>query len=91
MRGAEVIPAEAVEAAYEALPLDSYVASLDHTRAMLEAAAPFIVAAAYEAEAKAFLSNKSRNPLAWYVSRVMARLFESRAARITAQKAPNAV
>jgi hypothetical protein len=79
MHGSEVIPAEAVGAAYDALPVDSYVAGTDHVRAMLEAAAPFIAAAAYEADAEAFRSNKSRNPFAWYVSRVMARYFESRA------------
>lgn len=39
-----MIPEEAVEAAYDALPLDSYVAGFDHVRAMLEAAAPYMTA-----------------------------------------------
>jgi hypothetical protein len=42
------IPDEAVEAAYEALPIDSYIAGLSHVRAMLEAAAPFLMAQAWD-------------------------------------------
>lgn len=39
-----MIPLAAIEAAYEVLPIDSYVAGHAHVRAMLEAAAPHMLA-----------------------------------------------
>jgi len=41
-----VIPDEAVEAAWWAMPKESYVDSREHVRAMLEAAAPHMTQAA---------------------------------------------
>jgi hypothetical protein len=55
-----VIPEAAVEAAYEALPIDSYVAGPNHVRAMLEAAAPYLMAQAFDEGQKSGMRHTDR-------------------------------